>query len=79
MVKNSKEALAQHIGWDRDELKEYRYHAGHTNLPVYSIGDGFMAATRANQKPPKHRSMDFEWIEVKDAFINAAGYKIWKS
>ncbi len=75
----AKEALAIHLQWDMAELKEVRYHAGRTNLPVYSIGNLYMCVTRLNQKPATHRDINFEWVEKKDEFTNNLGYKIWEA
>ena len=75
----TKEALAIHLEWDIAELKEYRYHAGHTSAPVYAIDNTYMAATKANKKPPTHRSMEFNWNEKQDAYLNNLGIKIWES
>lgn len=73
------QALAVHLGWDSSELKEYRYHPGKTNGAVYSIGDGYMAVTKGNKKPPTHNSIDFEWKEKLDTYLNSLGFKIWQS
>lgn len=75
----TKEALAIHIEWDIAELKDYRYHAGRTSAPVYSIGNSLMAATKGSKKPPTHWTMDFEWQERKDPYLNGLGFKIWES
>ena len=74
------QALASHLQMDIQELKDYRYHYGHTSRPVYAVSDNYYCCTKGSQKPATHRSgMPWEWVEVKDNFINNFGYKIWKA
>ena len=80
MIKNKREAIAQHLMLDHAEVEDYRYHYGHTTQPVYALTDAYYCATKGNQKPAKHKSgFDWEWVEVKDDYLNQYGYKIWKS
>lgn len=73
------QALATHLQMDIQELKDYRYHYGHTTKPVYAINENYYCCTKNKEKPATYRrqSMIFEWVEVKDEFINSFGYKIW--
>jgi hypothetical protein len=78
-MKTPTEALANHLQMDYSELKDYRYHYGHTSRPVYALEDSYYCITKGSQKAATHRSgMEWEWVEVKDRFINEHGYKIWK-
>jgi len=80
MIKNKRDAIAQHLMLDYSEVEDYRYHYGHTTQPVYAITDCYYCATKGSQKPAKHRSgMEWDWQEEKDSFVNQNGYKIWKS
>ena len=79
-MKTPTEAIATFLQMDIAELKDYRYHYGHTSRPVYAVGDNYYCCTKGSQKSATHRSgMEWEWKEIADIFINKFGYKIWKS
>lgn len=78
VIKNKRDAIAQHLMLDYAEVEDYRYHYGHTTQPVYAIDDSYYCATKTS--PAKHRyNMSFNWVEVSDEFVNKNGYKIYKS
>lgn len=79
-IKSKRDAIAQHLSLDIAEVEDYRYHYGHTTQPVYAFTSSYYCATKMNQRPAKHRDgMAWEWVEVKDDYVNRGGYKIWKS
>ena len=79
-MKNKKEAIAVYLMLDLSEVSDYRYHYGHTTIPVYAIDDCYYCATKGTEKPAKHRyNMEFNWIEVIDTYVNSYGFKIYKS
>ncbi len=84
-IKTAREAMAQHLGWEYSELKEYRYHAGRTSCPVYTTGNLYYCATKGNKKPARYISRGIDqttqwtWEEVKEPYINGFGFKIWQS
>lgn len=73
------EAIAHHTGLEYSEVKDYRYHQGHTTKPIYAIGEGYITCTRIGEKPAQGRWMKFKWVEVVDSFVNVNGYKIYQS
>lgn len=77
-IRSKREAIAQHLMLDYSEVEDYRYHYGHTTQPVYAIDDVYYCISKG--APAKHKyDMEFNWTEVKDDFVNQAGYKIYKS
>lgn len=80
MIKSPTQAIATHLQMDYAELKDYRYHYGHTSRPVYAVSENYWCCTKGSQKPASHRDgMEWKWVEVKDAFVNQYGYILWKS
>lgn len=84
-MKTSKEALAQFLGWDYADLKDNRYHAGRTSIPVYCCGNDYYCCNKDGKPPAKYisrgtdQSIQFGWTEIKDSYINSFGWKIWKA
>ena len=72
-----REALAQHLGFDLSEMKDYRYHYGHTNLPIYSIGDNYFCCVKIGKSPAIHYDIDFKWSKVDDQFVQKNGFQIY--
>lgn len=70
------QALAEHLGIDYSELKDYRYHAGKSSTPIYAIDDCYYCA---GKKAAIHMDIEFDWIEVPDKYINSFGIKIFKT
>ena len=80
MIKNRTDAIATHLGMDIVEVREYRYHQGRTNLPVWSIDNHFYCVTKGNQKPARHRDgLEFNWVRVKDNYVELDDWLIYKS
>lgn len=83
-MKTKKEALATHWGCDIADLKDCRYHAGRTSIPVYTSGNDYYCSTAGDGKPAiylsrgKNQSTQWSWVEVKDDYVNSFGFKIWK-
>ncbi len=80
MLKTSKEALANHLGWDIADLKDARYQSTQYNSPVYSISNDYFCATPEGKAPakPMRKGVDpFNWVEVP-SFVNQYGFKIYK-
>ena len=77
-IKTSTQALAILWSCDVGDVKDSRYHGGHTSIPVYSSDDGYWCSSKT--KPAVHYNDDilWEWKEVKDNFVNSQGWKIWK-
>jgi hypothetical protein len=79
-MKTSIAAIATHLGMDNSEVREYRYHTGRTSLPVWSVDDSYYCVTKGTQKPAVHRDgMEFNWIKVKDNYVELDGWQVWKS
>lgn len=57
MAKRAAEYIAELIGMDLADMKDYRYHYGHTSCPVYAIGNDYFCCPSTGQKPPK----GWEW------------------
>lgn len=53
MAKQAAEIIADFLGMDLAEMKDYRYHYGHTSVPVYAIGQDYFCSPPTNSKPPK--------------------------
>lgn len=82
MIKSAKSALANHFGWELSEVKDYEYHAGSYTKPVYALSNSYYCASKDEKRLPKPFSENdgkFDWIEVKDDFINQFGWKIFKA
>jgi len=80
MIKNKREAIAQHLMLDYAEVEDYRYHYGHTTQPVYAFTGAYYCATKGTQKPAKHKyDIEWDWQEQKDDYLNQYGYRIWKA
>ena len=75
--RNAANALAFHLGWDIGEVREYRYQPTRTQIPVFSIGDGYMTA-RPLSKPPKDGD-DFTWKRRPDNLLEQDGWGVWES
>jgi len=79
-IKSRRDALAAHLSLDLADVNYYRYHTGHTSIPVYAFTEAYYCVTRGSEKPAKHRDgIEWKWVEVPDNYINQDGYKIWKA
>jgi hypothetical protein len=75
---NARTILAMEFSFDSSELREYQYHAGRTDKPVYAIGNAYYCATKIGQKPAKHREgMEWLWQTYNSSFAKNQGYQIW--
>jgi hypothetical protein len=74
------EVIANHICWDIADVKEHRYHYGHTSKPVFSFTGFYMCATSGSNKPPQHRDYGdiWEWTPIKSSFAEGIGWTIWE-
>lgn len=80
MIKSKREAFAEHCMLDFSETEDYRYHYGHTSGPVWAFSECYFSVTKKGQKPPTHRSgLKWNWVEVKNDYVNKDGYIIWKA
>ena len=81
--RQAREILAMYLGWDTTELRDCQYQYGRYSRPVYVVGNDYFCVVRGSGKPARLlREMDgeqFPWEEVKDAFANAEGCKIYKA
>jgi len=80
-MKTAREALATHLNMDMSELSEYAYQSGRFTKTVYNLEIGYYCATKDPKKLPQPISKQtdkFEWVEVKDAFLNSYGWLIFK-
>lgn len=80
----SAELLAAYLMWDIADLKECRYHYGHTTKPVFTVGDDYYCIVKDGQKPaqstlnPGMNTGDhWTWTEVVDRITNEKGYRIY--
>jgi hypothetical protein len=76
------DAVAAHLGWDRDEMRDYRYQPTRTPCAVYSVGEEFFTATTGRK--PKESNDHFygcwRWEEVPAAgYAGAMRWRIWRA
>ena len=63
-IRGASEAIATYICSDVMDVRESRYHYGHTGtLQIYIIGNDYMTAVKTGKKLPKPRDVDYhyEW------------------
>ena len=62
-------AIAEHLGCDVLDVRDSRYHYGHTGtLQIYSAGDGYITACKGSAKPPKVEGYTYNWHKI-DSWI----------
>jgi hypothetical protein len=78
---NAAEAVAIFLGWDIEDVKDNRYHYGHTSKPVFTAGDYYYCATTEGKEPAKLRGENkWEWERCKDVYPNSQnGWVVWRS
>lgn len=54
------EAIAEHLGWDINEMKDCRYQPTHYPVAIYTVGNDYYCAPAIGKEPPK----DFRWAHV---------------
>lgn len=63
--KRTAEIIAFWLGMDLADMKEYRYQATRTSIPVYAIGDKYFCCPTDRQKLPE----DFgKWEPIGTAY-----------
>ena len=81
-IRGLQNALATYLCWDIAELKDAKYHHGHTgSLQLFVIGNDYMTATKTNTKklkyPPKPKGYDdYNWVCLNEDFF---GWSIWEA
>ncbi len=76
----SKTVLAMVFGWDNNEMNDYRYKAGRTDKPVYTIDGDYYCATKIGKRPAKSLyGLDWEWKKVESSFAESIGWRVWKA
>lgn len=78
---NAAEAIANVLGWDIEDVKDNRYHFGHTSSPVFTAGDYYYCATTEGKEPAKHRGeKSWMWERYKDVALNQLnGWVVWRA
>jgi hypothetical protein len=78
------DAVASHLGMDRDDVREYRYHPTRTPCAVYSDPRGGEDCFTATNPPRKPKGCDnlymgtWKWREVEaKGYAGAMGWCIW--
>lgn len=77
-LRGAASAISYYIGWDISEVRECRYHYGHTgSLQIFTIGNDYMTACKSSRKaPPKVKDYEYDWVlEKKD--IDGLGWDIY--
>lgn len=79
-----RDAVAGHLGYDRDDLKDYRYQPSRTPCEVYSDprgGPENYTATKTKRKPRECDDFHFgtwKWKEIPAlGWAGANGWHIW--
>lgn len=81
---NAAEAIANILGWDIEDVKDSRYHYGHTTKPIYTAGDYYYCATVEGKEPAKYhdksRGLSWNWKPCEDIHTNKInGWVVWKA
>lgn len=78
------DAVAAHLRYDRDDLKDYRYQPTRTPCQVYSDprgGSDNYTATKTSRKPREsddYRFGTWRWKEIPaEGYAAAMGWHIW--
>lgn len=71
----SAEVVAEYLGWDIADVKEHRYHYGHTTSPVYAFEARYICALRKDKRPPD----SWDWNQVNCDFANRIGWQVWEA
>lgn len=82
---SKKEAAAQFLGCDYDELKDYEYEAGDHPIKVYEEDGELYTFTKGKKSTPLTPYEKYEinhdweqWLEVPHDWLNKNGVKVWK-
>lgn len=68
--------MAGAIGFDVDEMGDYRYHSTRTSTPVWTIEDTYYTITRGDEEPTDYLD---GWEQVTEFHIPPPpGFTIWK-
>ncbi len=68
--------IAGTLGWDISEVKECRYHEGHTTKPVFACGEHYYCIGKRNPVG----LLDRTWERTPDQFWAAQGKTVlWQS
>jgi hypothetical protein len=75
-MKQAAHMLAETLGWDVAEVREYRYQR-YVKPAVYSIASRYFAI---HPSKPKHDDVGGEWELHTDQFgVRGTNYKVWVS
>jgi hypothetical protein len=74
----SAQVIAETFGIDFSDMKDYRYQAGRSDKPIYSIDDDYYCASKIGNKPAEHFTIDFEWSKQESVFADKIGWQVWK-
>lgn len=69
-------ALASHLDWDVDEVESFRYQSTKTPVPVYSVDDDYLTATKIDKLP--RENTDYKWEKVNSWVTKQYGWVIWR-
>lgn len=80
---NAAEAVANQLGRDIEDVKDYVYHYGRTTRTVFAIGNVYYCATKGNQKPAQYKDerngVTWTWVKCREDFMNAQhGWIVWR-
>lgn len=72
-------AIATHFSADVNDIREARYHYGHTGrLQIFTLGDDYYTATKLGTTPPKVKGYTFDWQDCQSWATESYGWVIWK-
>lgn len=73
--------LAMEFSTDFADIQEGRYNYGHTDKPVFVIGNDYYSAVKKGTKPPKQYDNPdrFEWVEKPSRFADSIEWTIYVS
>lgn len=77
----SREMVAEAVNMDIADVSDYRYHYGHTSIPVFAIGETYYCATKIDGKPATYRGEEGRWDWKKGNYphIESKGWCVWES
>lgn len=68
MGKRASEIIADHLGWDQAELRQYQYQPGRYSCAIYTTGDAdYWCCPGGQRKPPA----GWDWKPVQNDYLGS--------
>lgn len=74
MAMQSATALATHLGWDVEDVKDTRYQPTRYKAAIFVIGDEYMTVCKVGKKPVK---FELEWHPVESWITEKYNYLVF--